>query len=763
MIRNHSWLIWIALLLQVVLLSLTFCGSSTFPVCHAAITATTEPHQMTKEDKSSPPTKTTTTSKTTTTTTTTCSDDNGGQGDNDGNGSCVVNNNKDDRNNDNNKKNTIDTTDNNNNNNAVVIDPFKMWVDNVGEQTKQFLQDNVFGKAEALFSSNVGLFPSNNENNEKGENTNNEDHNNNNNNNNPFKDLFDQLSSSLDMMGITSSSSSSVGSSSNKDQPNSNHPPNKMNSTKDDGGDVVYKLLEHARLLGQDDMENGGGSAPHEVVKILGDAFLAVLDQLKETFGNVVVDGLDGFITVSLLYFLGDEDQRKNPTWKRQQHRFYEEIPKKELLVLHDALYLAQLTYVDTVQEFQTGLEQFQNDTWELVYGTTESLPHLPAHFLVIHKQLAPLTMTTTTTTTDPTLMDVALQSLLPWQSRNNNNKNDDEIQMSLIVRGTKHFADALADGLLKPTPYRGGYAHDGILTTGKALVDKHLVKLKELLFVSNRKRITMYVVGHSLGAGAGAIAAMELNDHDFITAKAIGFGCPSILSKELSLSTKDYIRTVVADADVVPRLSGASIVNVLMDLMEFDWGGPLLEDVALSLNRAKQILPTALSAILPPPELTLKWLNDYLDANVRPQLLNKTQHPQPRLESVLIPPGTCVHFYRDGVGYTGAVTPCDFFSSIDISRTLIDDHLVVPGYHRALLTLMRDWEQNFNVRKKRKSLGLLETHFTNFLLGWVGLETGVPFFVVVLHLLSSNRHSDVFLSSFWQFDFPHDVASIPV
>ena len=60
--------------------------------------------------------------------------------------------------------------------------------------------------------------------------------------------------------------------------------------------------------------------------------------------------------------------------------------------------------------------------------------------------------------------------------------------------------------------------------------------------------------MGHSLGAAAASIAAMELKEHEeWMTVDALGFGCPSLLSKELSESAKDYITTVVADADVVP------------------------------------------------------------------------------------------------------------------------------------------------------------------------------------------------------------------
>ena len=72
--------------------------------------------------------------------------------------------------------------------------------------------------------------------------------------------------------------------------------------------------------------------------------------------------------------------------------------------------------------------------------------------------------------------------------------------------------------------------------------------------------------------AGAAAIAAIELNDDKRIEVEAIGFGCPALLSRELSEQTKDYITTVVADDDVVPRLSAATAINAMVDVTEYDY-----------------------------------------------------------------------------------------------------------------------------------------------------------------------------------------------
>ena len=54
----------------------------------------------------------------------------------------------------------------------------------------------------------------------------------------------------------------------------------------------------------------------------------------------------------------------------------------------------------------------------------------------------------------------------------------------------------------------------------------------------------------------------------------------PALLSLELSEKWKDKITTVVNDADMVVRMSGATVANLLMDVLEFDYQETLMEDV---------------------------------------------------------------------------------------------------------------------------------------------------------------------------------------
>jgi Lipase (class 3) len=202
----------------------------------------------------------------------------------------------------------------------------------------------------------------------------------------------------------------------------------------------------------------------------------------------------------------------------------------------------------------------------------------------------------------------------------------------------------------------------------------------------------------HSLGAGAASIAAMELREYDnWMKVEALGFGTPSLLSPDLSKSTKDYITTVVSDSDIVPRMSGASMANMILDMVEYDWTDEAIKDVEFTLERARDVFH--FRSLLPEKESVMKWVTDFLNDEVRPKLANRLQNNKDRLPALLIPPGTCVHIFRDGYGHTGTLTPCDFFSTVEVSQNIIDDHLVATGYHRALLSAAQDTDRNYTVR----------------------------------------------------------------
>jgi len=534
----------------------------------------------------------------------------------------------------------------------------KGWIDEVGDQFQQFLKDKVYGQENVKETSTKSDFlsqlGSRNRNDEEsaihGDKSSTDQ--------NPLLQLLGPMAPLMENI-------LNFGKSNN---PSTSEQPSGQKT------ELVFSLLESVQHVNHDHFSM---NLP-DLLKTLKDAITNSLDQLKAAFGNIMED-VDPSIAISLMFFLATEDGRKNPSWKRQQHRFYEDVSKETIVDMHDALYLSQLAYMNSLDGIREQLKQFQDDEWELAYGTTDSLPHMPAHFLMLHKNLAPLPRD-------------AIQSILPWE-----NRDSSDLTAVLVVRGTKDISDALADTMLTPVEYRDGYAHGGILQNGKNLAERYLPKLKALLDHSGRQKMKLFLVGHSLGAAAAAIAAMELHDQDWIKVESIGFGCPSLLSAELSEGAKGYITTIVSDSDMVPRMSGSSVANLLLDLLEFDWTAMALEDLEFTMDRFAASFP--FSQLLPNKDFVLDLVKGFIEREIRPKL-NKPKRN--RVPNVLIPPGSCIHFYRDGVGYSAVHTPCSFFSSIDLTRTLVDDHMVVPGYHRALVSIMRDRENDFNVSSSR-------------------------------------------------------------
>lgn len=261
--------------------------------------------------------------------------------------------------------------------------------------------------------------------------------------------------------------------------------------------------------------------------------------EIKGTVDKYFADmDLSTLRPTSLFYYLEKEDEHKNPSWKRRMHRFYPGVGVERMNELNDALTLSQVAYMDSVEEAKERLESL-TDPYELIYCNLVGEPNQPAHYVAV---------------------------------KQHQDKSSPALELVLGVRGTKTITDAITDLLCEDEDYRGGKAHSGVLASGKYIAEKHTPLLQELLDSSGKQRIKIQLSGHSLGAGAAAIAAMEFNDQPNIDVEVVGFGSPAMLSQELSEAMQDYMTTVVADDDVVPRLSAPTVINALLDVMEYDY-----------------------------------------------------------------------------------------------------------------------------------------------------------------------------------------------
>jgi hypothetical protein len=232
--------------------------------------------------------------------------------------------------------------------------------------------------------------------------------------------------------------------------------PSYSQTTEMKENELVTKLINNAKVLKQEEETIDGLESINRMTEALKEAAV----QLKNNFADIL-DSMDAYLPFSIVYFFEKEDSRMHPLWKRRMHRFYKTVKKKELIELHDALYLSTLAYADTLDHFKTGLRAFQDNSWEVLYGTTKSLPDMPSNFLLIHKELA-------------TLEQPSLKTIFDF-------KKKPEVVVTLVVRGTKDLSDALSDSLLDPKEYKGGYVHGGILQSGKNLAEYFLPKLHDL------------------------------------------------------------------------------------------------------------------------------------------------------------------------------------------------------------------------------------------------------------------------------------------
>lgn len=171
---------------------------------------------------------------------------------------------------------------------------------------------------------------------------------------------------------------------------------------------------------------------------------------------------------------------------------------------------------------------------------------------------------------------------------------------------------------------------------------------------------------------GAASIAGMELHawNDPRIQVEVVGFGCPSIVSKELA-EQADYITTVINDADVVPRMSGPSVANLLLDILDFDWSPFAKNDVHQTLMELQKLQPIIFTSDV------VKLISDVIDSQLDQVAKDASgADEKDRAEVDLFPPGKCVHFYRDGINFSASYVPNTFFSEIEVSRRMIDGKL---------------------------------------------------------------------------------------
>ena len=240
----------------------------------------------------------------------------------------------------------------------------------------------------------------------------------------------------------------------------------------------------------------------------LFDHFKVHLDEstsmMKSAFAHIDFSKLS---LASLWYYIERMEEVRTPSWKRRVHRYHKSISLDTILELHDVLYLMQISYLPTKELIVEYVNNFRDGAYEVIDAVTTGNPTEPAHFIMIPKK-----------------QDGKKLGAIPkeksiaefWNDITNMSKSK-PLEIVLAIRGTSELGDILSDSMLNATTYRNGVAHDGIARAGKFITEHYIGEIQKLMEASGRDRVEVTLIGHSLGAGVAAIAAMELNDYDFI------------------------------------------------------------------------------------------------------------------------------------------------------------------------------------------------------------------------------------------------------
>jgi len=233
-------------------------------------------------------------------------------------------------------------------------------------------------------------------------------------------------------------------------------------------------LAEVQTMSGRGDIQDV--STVMEVLDVAKRCQIMLDTKLSAFFGE---KGLPPLQLKQLYYFIEREDEVKNPSWKRRRHHFFPGIDMKQMDDLNEKLKLTDLAYTDTVEEVRDRLDREYNS--ELVYCSLNGLPNKPAHFIAVKRDQS------------------------PWST---------ELEVFLVVCGTKGVADVITDLLCDAEPYRDGYAHSGIRESGQWIANKHVDLLEKIRTLSNKRKIKLTLLGHSLGAGA-ATSMLPIRDEN--------------------------------------------------------------------------------------------------------------------------------------------------------------------------------------------------------------------------------------------------------
>ena len=153
--------------------------------------------------------------------------------------------------------------------------------------------------------------------------------------------------------------------------------------------------------------------------------------------------------------------------------------------------------------------------------------------------------------------------------------------QVVVAVRGTASQKDVFTDLDSVGEAHGGHVVHRGMMRSAAALHAKLRAPLADLA----EEGFKVIVTGHSLGAGTASLLAILLRESGIRDLQCYAIACPPVHSPG---GDHDFIRALVFNDDVVPRLSLANVKRVNAELLGLDWGALATAD--FTATRAGQV-----------------------------------------------------------------------------------------------------------------------------------------------------------------------------
>jgi hypothetical protein len=123
--------------------------------------------------------------------------------------------------------------------------------------------------------------------------------------------------------------------------------------------------------------------------------------------------------------------------------------------------------------------------------------------------------------------------------------------------------------------PFLDSQAHGGFVNATENLVEQVRPHIKRAFEdqLKCQKDLKLVITGHSMGAAVGIMTGMELRkSSEFSNIECWGYSTPACVTLDLARGCKDFVTSIVAHHDVVPRFSIHALELLRKRICDFDW-----------------------------------------------------------------------------------------------------------------------------------------------------------------------------------------------